>query len=51
MGATKIFTFVTTPSIPSEPTNNYFKSMPELSFLILLSKFKIFPSALTTSKP
>lgn len=42
---------VITPKYPSDPMNNYFKSIPVLSFLIEHYISKISPFPVTTSRP
>lgn len=51
IGLHNTFAYVIIPKVPSDPINNYFKSVPVLSFLFLFIKFKTFPLGNTTSKP
>jgi len=46
-----MFNFVMIPRQPSEPMNNYFKSNPVLSFLLVEDKSNISPVGKTTSIP
>jgi len=51
IGVHKTLAYVIIPNVPSDPINNYFISVPVLSFLFLFNKFKIFPFGNTTSNP